>query len=881
MSKIRFRFNGKETLIESSKEEKIKDILDKFLTKNNISKNKNYSSYLENKIDLESSFNDLFDVIHKEESELTISIKEEENKHIKYSNDIICPECKENCLINMTDYKINLYGCKNGHEYNNISLSEFYQTQTMNEKDIICNKCSQNNKFESLNKEFYICLTCKKNLCKECFKSHERNHHIIDYDKKNYICEKHHNTYISFCEKCQMNLCYLCESEHIECIKIDYQNFLFNEEEIEQIKESLKKFRIKVDILNNFINFLIKELEKIKENIEVYYKINYNLINNYQKEYINYQNLENIKYIKNNLFANYFNEIISNNRIMKKIQYLYNIYKKMKNKKINDEITIIYKKDKEDDTVKILGEEFVKNYKDKCFIRFNNQEITLIENKNIPQSERNKDILEIQLTGISQITDASHMFEGCVTLISLPDISFWDTINVTNMSYMFKDCIMLSYIGNISKWNTDKVTNMKYMFLNCNSFFSRNTLTNLSNNFKKDNSESSIPASNYNSSSNKNNKQIIILVFIVKNTKNIILYVDHDDNIENVKNKIQIKEGFPINKQILSFSDAYLENDKTVSYYNIVNGSYIELNIIEQFQVNFFDIENNTKFKVVVSSNDTIKKVKKNIDFIEKPENINLTFNSHILENYKTLFNYNIKEDSTIYVIRIAQPIINKKIYIKTYKGENIEFDYEKKQTIESLKIQIQEKEKFPINQIKILFNGKDLENDKTLSYYNIEAEETLNLKINIEIFIKYKEKIIKLIVEPYNSIENIKRRIMDIEGFPIDAQKLMFNNKELEDAKNISEYEIGNGSYIDLIILENKIKNIIKVYIKLNGKKTDFDFEQGEYLENVKLKILDKIGIPVNQQNLIFKGKILKENKPLFKYNIRDTDTIFLFQTK
>ena len=32
------------------------------------------------------------------------------------------------------------------------------------------------------------------------------------------------------------------------------------------------------------------------------------------------------------------------------------------------------------------------------------------------------------------------MFSGCSSLISLPDISKWNTNNVTNMSYMFCDC---------------------------------------------------------------------------------------------------------------------------------------------------------------------------------------------------------------------------------------------------------------------------------------------------------------------------------------------------------------------------------------------------------------------------------------------------------
>ena len=49
-------------------------------------------------------------------------------------------------------------------------------------------------------------------------------------------------------------------------------------------------------------------------------------------------------------------------------------------------------------------------------------------------------ILEIKLIGINNIINASHMFYGCKSLKSLPDISKWSTNNVTNMSYMFHGC---------------------------------------------------------------------------------------------------------------------------------------------------------------------------------------------------------------------------------------------------------------------------------------------------------------------------------------------------------------------------------------------------------------------------------------------------------
>ena len=71
------------------------------------------------------------------------------------------------------------------------------------------------------------------------------------------------------------------------------------------------------------------------------------------------------------------------------------------------------------------------------------------------------------------MTEESHgIFENCSSLISLPDISKWNTSEVTDMSKMFYNCKSLTVLPDISKWNTKNVTNLKKMFYNCTSLIS-------------------------------------------------------------------------------------------------------------------------------------------------------------------------------------------------------------------------------------------------------------------------------------------------------------------------------------------------------------------------------------------------------------------------
>ena len=57
------------------------------------------------------------------------------------------------------------------------------------------------------------------------------------------------------------------------------------------------------------------------------------------------------------------------------------------------------------------------------------------------------------------------MFLGCNSLISLPDISNWNTSKVMNMYQMFSGCISLISLPDISKWNTSKVLSKNDMYL--------------------------------------------------------------------------------------------------------------------------------------------------------------------------------------------------------------------------------------------------------------------------------------------------------------------------------------------------------------------------------------------------------------------------------
>ena len=436
---ILFTLDGNELIIQCSKEDKMKDICQKYATKVNENINSLLFLYGGNIINFELRFKDQANSIDNTNNKMSILV---------YKNEIdefVCPKCGERLKVDTT--KIDEIISSNNYIKQKIESIKFNIENIIKSSLVIL----VNTQLENINTALYtINEDINKNNKKlEKLLSEYKNNINNNFQGKNVIngildikSNEINNKIILFNSDINNEIDVYLNNKKINMIKenkkwiIDY-NFQ---------KEGIYQFEI---VFNNVINNMNRFFQKCSKIISLDFS-NFNS-SNINDMFCMLDHCSKLKEIKgiNKLNTNNVTTLEGMFQSCYELEYLdLSNFNTSNVIKINHMFNHCYK------LKKIKG---INNFITNKVIAMNS----------MFQSCYELEYLDLSNFNTSNVTDMSWMFNECYKLKEIKGIHKFITNKVTDMNTMFQKCYELEYLD-LSNFDTSNVTDMSWMFYNCN-----------------------------------------------------------------------------------------------------------------------------------------------------------------------------------------------------------------------------------------------------------------------------------------------------------------------------------------------------------------------------------------------------------------------------
>lgn len=197
----------------------------------------------------------------------------------------------------------------------------------------------------------------------------------------------------------------------------------------------------------------------------------------------------------------------------------------------------------------------------------------------------------------------------------------------------------------------------------------------------------------------------------------ITVYSRISDTIQDVKYRIGTKEGIKSKEFSLIHDGRFLEDDKTLAFYKMNGGSTLHM-VFNTRDKLLISVVMPTKeiVQIEVKAALTVRDIKPIIESRVgcSIDSMDLFLGKQKLEDLKTLYQYDIKEES---VLKVKHKTIQ--IFIKRCTGSII-LDVHRDELVENVKRMLLKKLKVPIYLQKLVFEGKILADSRDLASYNI-----------------------------------------------------------------------------------------------------------------------------------------------------------------
>ncbi|KAM7485381.1 hypothetical protein LguiA_001390 [Lonicera macranthoides] len=303
--------------------------------------------------------------------------------------------------------------------------------------------------------------------------------------------------------------------------------------------------------------------------------------------------------------------------------------------------------------------------------------------------------------------------------------------------------------------------------------------------------------------SSQQEEEINIYLKIIKTVA--LSNVKRSETISNLKALLCEKEGVSENFQELYFSGERLSNDHKLIDCGIEQNSTLHLFLQTSGVMKLFVIivSNQKTIEIEAKIQDTIENIKSKVSAKEGilSDQYSLFHAGMLLDNLRTLGSLGIRGESTLHLVFNPRDVLS--VSVKVPNGEIVKMEVKLLYTVRDVKAVVGSMAGFPVGDQCLIYEGKKLEDSKTLALYDLKEDSVLEISpLTIQIFVKvWSGKTITLHVQQNESISSVKNRVFHkLRRQPNDFHYLVFGGKRLENGSNLASYGIEKQSTLNMV---------------------------------------------------------------------------------
>ena len=371
-------------------------------------------------------------------------------------------------------------------------------------------------------------------------------------------------------------------------------------------------------------------------------------------------------------------------------------------------------------------------------------------------------------------------------------------------------------------------------------------------------------------------------IFVQKEGKRIPIAVQPHTTVADVMTAVERKEHISVSKQQYIFSGKLLEDKRFLVDYGIHRECTLRL-VKQRDIMLFLKVPSGKTLTLHRNPSLSIRQFKASIqEACEIPiDQQQLTFVGKLLEDERSLRNYDIDSYCTLYVRLEYTHLIN----VKMISGNSISVDVAPSEMICNVKSKIHIREGTAPEHHELFFGDQKLKDDQTVKCCGIFGMDTLILVKSTDkasIFVKSITGEVDIVEYfPSKTVAGIKVELHDVRKIPPKNQSLFFSGVRLEESQTLSHYNIQEQTTIHLV---PQFSDSFQVHVEICSERViSLQVSPIHTIENVKLMIWHRLGILPSEQCLYCDKSAsqmqLSGRQCLSECKLEHQNTLFLLQ--